>query len=102
MHLKVKVDNILRALFTKFLTPSLTQELCNPLNVCLHWLVPTNQRTDYIIRISVTNFSHKRMKFAGLLIFIAEKRRRDNSYARKINNIFQFSKKKEKKLEKIS
>ena len=39
-----------RTLFTKFLTPRLTQELCYPLDDWLDWLIPANHRTDYIIR----------------------------------------------------
>ena len=31
------------------LSPGLTHELCNPLNVWLGWLIPTNHRTDNII-----------------------------------------------------
>ena len=42
--------NLLRALFTKFLTPGLTQELDNPLDDWLNWLIPTNQRAGYLIR----------------------------------------------------
>ena len=45
-----KQKKSLRALFTKFLTPELTHELCNPLNDWLDWWIPTNHRTDYTIR----------------------------------------------------
>ena len=39
------------ALFTKFLTPGLTREFCNPLDDWLGWFIPTNHRTDYIIHM---------------------------------------------------
>ena len=39
-----------RALFTKFLTPGLIHELCNPLDDWLDWLIPTDDRSGYIIR----------------------------------------------------
>ena len=40
----------LRALFTKFLTPGLTREFCNPLDDWLDWLIPANHQADYKIR----------------------------------------------------
>ena len=39
-----------RTLFTKFLTPGLTHELCNPLDDWLDWLISTSHQADYIIR----------------------------------------------------
>ena len=40
----------LRALFTKFLVPRLTRELCDQLDDWLDLLIPPNHRTDYITR----------------------------------------------------
>ena len=37
-------------LFTKFLTPGLIREFCNPLDDWLDWLIPTNHQPDYKIR----------------------------------------------------
>ena len=48
--LKGEADYSLRALFTKFLTPSLSNEFCNPLDDWLDWLIPTNHQADYKIR----------------------------------------------------
>ena len=59
LHLYVKLQyfiaimdvllNGLRALFTKFLTPVLTREFCNPLDDWLDWLIPANHQVDYKI-----------------------------------------------------
>ena len=40
----------LRALFTKFLTPGLTHEFCNPQGDWLNLLILTNHQADYKIR----------------------------------------------------
>ena len=39
--------NSLKALFTNFLTPKLTLELCNPLDCWLDWLILTNHQANH-------------------------------------------------------
>ena len=44
-------DKAIRTLFTKFLTPGLIREFCNPMDNWLNWLIPTNHQADYKIRV---------------------------------------------------
>ena len=47
--LKGKIK-LLGELFTKFLTPGLTCEFCNPLGNWLNWWILTNHQAEYKIR----------------------------------------------------
>ena len=76
-----------RAIFTKFLTPRLNHELCNPLDDWSDRLIPTNHRIDCIIRRLIRDLKNWWIRALKIFKHLTDMRTHENKLTDRQRNL---------------